>query len=69
MGATLGKHRDAWGRCCKAQMELNGISLQDIADSTGYSRTYISSIINGRVMVPDETKEKVEKALGLSTTK
>lgn len=69
MGAILGKHRDAWGKRCKAQMVLKDISLQDIADSTGYSRTYVSSIINGRVMVPDETKEKVENALGLSTTK
>lgn len=69
MGATLGKHRDAWGKRCKVQMTLKDISLQDIANSTGYSRTYISSIINGRVMVPDETKQKVEEALGLSTTK
>lgn len=54
-----------WGKLCKTQMIVLGKSLRDIADETGYTRTYISAIINGRVIVPDETVEKISKSLGI----
>ena len=52
-----------WGRRCKAQMTLNGLTLADVCEKTGYGRTYLSAIINGRVIVPPETAEKISKAL------
>lgn len=54
-----------WGRKCKAQLALKGITLSGLSDATGLSRTYLSSIINGRVTVPDETIDKINKALDL----
>lgn len=52
-----------WGRTCKAQMILLGKSLEDLSAETGYGRTYISAIINERVRVPEETREKISEAL------
>lgn len=52
-----------WGRQCKIQMAALDKTLEDISKETGYSRTYISSIINGRTIVPEDTKQKISAAL------
>ena len=52
-----------WGRTCKAQLIILGKSLQDVSNETGYSITYISMIINERIRVPDETRDKISKCL------
>lgn len=52
-----------WGRQCKIQMAALDKTLEDISKETGYSRTYISSIINGRTIVPEDTKQKISTAL------
>lgn len=52
-----------WGKRCKIQMIALNKSLEDISKETGYSRTYISSIINGRTIVPEDTMQKISTAL------
>ena len=52
-----------WGKQCKAQMAMLGKSLSDLSRETSLSRTYISSIINGRIIVPDETVRFISDAL------
>lgn len=52
-----------WGKMCKIQMVAMDKSLSDLSIETGYSRTYISAIINGRMVVPEETMQKISKAL------
>lgn len=52
-----------WGKKCKIQMLNLNKSLADISAATNYSRTYISSIINGRVSAPDETVKAISKEL------
>ena len=57
------KQLSNWGKQCKAQMVLKGKSLADISNETKLSKTYISAIINGRVVVPDETAKAISDAL------
>lgn len=52
-----------WGRQCKAQMAMLSKSLADLGQETGLSRTYISAIINGRIIVPPETVKLISDAL------
>lgn len=52
-----------WGKECKVQMLRKGMTLKDVADATSYTRTYISAIINGRVIPPFETMEKINSVL------
>ncbi len=52
-----------WGRQCKAQMVMLGKSLADLGQETGLSKTYISAIINGRMIVPPETVKLICDAL------
>lgn len=52
-----------WGKQCKVQMVLLGKTLADVSSTTGLGRTYISAIINGRSIAPDETIKKISKAL------
>lgn len=52
-----------WGRQCKAQMILMGKTLDSLSRETSLSRSYISAIINGRVVVPDETVKLISSAL------
>lgn len=54
-----------WGKQCKVQMVLLGKTLTDIAEETNLSRTYISAIINGRVIAPDDTAQIISKALNV----
>lgn len=52
-----------WGTECKVQMLRKDMSLKDVSEATGLARTYISAIINGRVIVPQETMMKIGDAL------
>lgn len=54
-----------WGKECKVQMLQKNMSLKDVATVTGYTRTYISAIINGRVIPPFSTLEKINLVLGV----
>lgn len=54
-----------WGKQCKMQMISLGKSLTDISRETGFSRTYISAIINGRIVAPKETKHKISESLSV----
>lgn len=56
-----------WGKQCKMQMISLGKSLTDLSRETGFSRTYISAIINGRIVAPEETKHKISKSLSVDT--
>ncbi len=59
----MGKSITPWGRKCKAQMVMMGKTLADLSQETDLSVTYISSIINGRVVVPDKTIQLISTAL------
>lgn len=61
------KQLSPWGKQCKLQMLVLGKSLADISIATNYSKTYISAIINGRIIVPDETIKTISDALGVDT--
>lgn len=52
-----------WGQQCKVQMLVLGKSLTLLSQETKLSRSYISAIINGRVIVPDETVKVISDAL------
>lgn len=52
-----------WGKQCKIQMVALGKSLSDLSDETNLSRTYISAIINGRLLAPEETMNAISSAL------
>lgn len=52
-----------WGKQCKIQMVALGKSLSDLSDETNLSRTYISAIINGRQVAPEETMSAISAAL------
>lgn len=54
-----------WGRRCKAQMSLLDITLKELSETVGLSNTYVSAIINGRIIAPEETTEKINKALNM----
>ena len=61
----MGKNITPWGKQCKMQMIALGKTLTDVSEETGLSRTYISGIINGRIMVPFETTSKISKSLSV----
>lgn len=52
-----------WGKQCKAQMTLQGLTLKELSEAVGLSHTYVSAIINGRIIAPQETVEKINKVL------
>ena len=52
-----------WGKQCKQQMVELGMTLTDVSKVTNLSRTYISGIINGRLIVPEATIKKINDAL------
>ena len=54
-----------WGRICKAQMAMLDKSLDDVCTESGYSRSYVSGIMNGRTYGPPEAIEKISKALSV----
>lgn len=59
----MSKSITPWGRQCKAQMILKNLTLEELSASAGFSKTYISAIINGRIVAPDETVQKINAAL------
>ncbi len=59
----MGKNLTPWGRMCKAQMILLDLSLDDVAKKAGFSRSYVSAVINGRVIVPEESRQKIGEVL------
>lgn len=52
-----------WGKQCKIQMVVLGKSLTDLSNETNLSKTYISSIINGRMIPPEDTIRTISNAL------
>lgn len=52
-----------WGKQCKVQMTILGKSLKQLSQETNFSKSYISAIINGRMLVPDETIKVISDAL------
>lgn len=62
----MAKQMSLWGRKCKMQMICLGKTLGDVSKDTGFSRTYISAIINGRVLGPKETVRKISVALNVN---
>lgn len=52
-----------WGKQCKVQMLVLDKNLDLLSKETKLSRSYISAIINGRVIVPDETVKAISDAL------
>lgn len=52
-----------WGKQCKIQMIALDKSLTDLSNETKLSRTYLSAIINERIVVPEETVKAISKAL------
>ena len=59
----MGKNITPWGKQCKVQMALLGLSLKDLSETVGLTNTYVSAIINGRVVAPEETVAKINQAL------
>lgn len=64
----MGKTISPWGRQCKAQMIVLGISLKDLAKSVGLSPNYVSAIINGRMIAPEENVQKISDTLQVDLT-
>ena len=52
-----------WVKQFKVQMMLLGLSIKELSEIVGLSHTYVSAIINGRIVVPEETVKKISKAL------
>ena len=52
-----------WGKQCKIQMLVLEKKLEDVSADTGLGRTYISAIINGRSIPPDETYNAISASL------
>ena len=46
-----------------AVLDEKGLKQQDLADSTGMTKSYISQILHGTVNLTLETIEAIEKAL------
>ena len=59
----MGRKLSPWGKQCKMQMVALNKSLTDLADETKLSRTYLSAIINGKVVVPEKTVHAISDAL------
>lgn len=55
-----------WGKQCKVQMMLQDLTLKELSATVGLSHTYVSAIINGRTVAPQETVERINEALGLN---
>jgi Helix-turn-helix. len=52
-----------WGKQCKVQMVVLDKTLADLSAETKLSKTYISSIINGRMIPPEDTIRIISNAL------
>jgi len=61
-----GKYITPWGRQCKSQMILLGKTLASLSEEVGFSKFYVSGVINGRVAGGENAVEKISRALGVS---
>lgn len=61
----MGKNISPWGKQCKTQMIILNKTLKELSAEIGLSATYVSAIINGRVISPVETINKISKALDI----
>lgn len=52
-----------WGKQCKIQMLVLEKNLDQLSSETNFSKSYLSSIINGRIVVPEETVKVISDAL------
>lgn len=59
----MSKHITPWGKRCKVQMVMLDKSLADISKETGYTRPYISAVINGRQIASEEAYKKISEVL------
>lgn len=59
------KKLSPWGQQCKVQMLIMGKTLDDLSTAIQLSRNYISAIINGRMIVPEETIQKISNELNV----
>ena len=53
----------AWGRQCRANMMLKGMTYNDLVELTGYSRIYLSKVINGKKQISEQALRNISKAL------
>lgn len=63
----MSKHITPWGKRCKVQMVMLDKSLADISKETGYTRPYISAVINGRQIASEEAYKKISEVLMVDT--
>lgn len=57
-----------WGKLCKSQMLMKDITLKELSAQVGLTHTYVSAIINGRIVTPEENIEKINQALGIQSS-
>ena len=55
-----------WSKVVKISMIIKEISIEDIANETGYSRTTLTAVINGRI-ISDNIKAAISDYLGIKT--
>lgn len=63
----MSKHITPWGKRCKVQMVMLDKNLADISKETGYTRPYISAVINGRQIASEEAYKKISEVLKVDT--
>ena len=52
-----------WGKAVKSSLIASDITMKDMAADIGLTPTYVSAVINGRVLSPD-VKKKISNYLG-----
>ena len=65
MSKFAGKYAPQWGKECKKAMIDRDLSLDDVAQMTEFSKSYLSQIMNGRHVAPDETIVRICSTLGV----
>lgn len=63
----MSKNITKWGKECKKRMIDKDVTLEALGKATGYTRTYVSAIINGRMIAPDSTVTKISNELGVDS--
>lgn len=59
----MNRELSPWGKQCKVQMLVLGKGLKQLCKETSLSRSYVSAIINERIIAPDETVKAISNAL------
>jgi plasmid maintenance system antidote protein VapI len=62
------KYRKAFGEALEAQLSKRNVRPSHLASSTGYTRGYISNLMNGRKNASPEWCDRIANELGLSDT-